>query len=73
MEITLTTWGQEATAAEVMGCVAWWGMLSFWLLLSRGDTLHSDATQATAARVVGAGGSGAGHKALATALACKYT
>lgn len=50
MEITLTTWGQEeATAAEVMACVAGaWGMLSFWLLLSRGDTLHNDATQATA-------------------------
>lgn len=71
MEITLTTWGQEATTAEVMGCVAWWGMLSFWLLLSRGDTLHSDATLATAARVVA--GDRAGHKALATALACKYT
>lgn len=57
MEITLTTWGQEeATAAEVMACVAWaWGMLSFWLLLSRGDTLHNDATQATAG---GRGGTG---------------
>lgn len=57
MEITLTTWGQEeATAAEVMACVAWaWGMLSFWLLLSRGDTLHNDATQATA------GGQGRWH------------
>lgn len=57
MEITLTTWGQEeATAAEVMACVAGaWGMLSFWLLLSRGDTLHNDATQATA------GGQGRRH------------
>lgn len=67
MEITLTTWGQEeATAAEVMACVAWaWGMLSFWLLLSRGDTLHNDATQATAG--------GAVRGVQATALACKYT
>jgi len=68
MEITLTTWGQEA----VMGCgVPGEGMILFWLLLSRGDTLQRP--QDDAGHGSGNGnGNGNGNCQLPTALPCKY-